>query len=66
MEVAADVAVNAFLGRNVGESIKDHSRQAALNVLVGYDKPRELKQRKRKDSTPALHMSQPKWKRRTN
>ena len=42
VEVTANVAVDALQGRNVGESIRDHSRQAALIALVGRDKPRKL------------------------
>ena len=64
VEVTANVAVDALQGRNVGESIRDHSRQAALNALVGPDKPRKLKQRKRRASAAVLHKSQTKRKRR--
>ena len=55
VEVAANVTVDALQGRNVDESIRDHSKQAALNALVGPSKPRKLKQGKCKGSTAALH-----------
>lgn len=56
-EVAAGVAIDALQGRNVGESIKERSREAALQAITGPSEPsprgrkRKLKQKKRSSSS---------------
>ena len=54
VEVAGSVAVDALQGRDVNEAIKERSREAALQTLVGNPPPkrrsvkRKLKQRKKR------------------
>ena len=56
-EVAAGVALDALHGRNIGESIKERSRDAALQAITGPSQPspqrrkRKLKQKKRSSSS---------------
>lgn len=42
-EVLAGVAVDALQGRNVGESLKQRSREMALQTLTGENKPPKRK-----------------------
>ena len=55
-EILGNVAVDALTGRDVGQSIKQHTQQAALRAIVGDNVPpppprqsssNKLKQRKR-------------------
>ena len=69
-EVLTGVAVDTIQGRDVGESFKERSREAALQTLAGAPsdastKPkrkRKLKQKKR--SAPAKNITQPAAKKR--
>lgn len=53
-EVAAGVAIDALQGRNIGDSIKERSREAALEAITGppqTGRKRKLKQKKRSSSS---------------
>ena len=51
------VAADALQGRNVGEAIKERSKEAALQTLIGGEKPKRkrknLKQKKRSPPSQA-------------
>lgn len=66
-EVAATVAIDTLQGRNVGDSIKERSREAALAAIAPNPQPsprwkRKLKQKKR--SSLIITKPPPKKRRR--
>ena len=63
-EAAANVTADALQGRNVGNAIQEHSKEAALNVLANSTQPTSRKLKQNKDRSRKVSYSLPAQKRK--